>query len=179
LELIALAVWFVNTNKLDSEKILTYNPLRIIRKYIVRPDLKYWMLSMMAIGVGGFVIFGSQSLYMSNVFGTSGSTYGYYLSFMGVLTAINMAILVPRVWMKKLHTSHILIINFLALIIGYSIMGIIQQELLYVMAFYVTIILSGAWGIVYNIRILEHATPNETGELSGMMGSMQSLYMIV
>jgi hypothetical protein len=68
--------------------------------------------SFILIGIGAFVINASQSLYMADLFGTPGTRYGLYLAGLGIISAINMAILVPRVWTKFFSMRQLLMIIY-------------------------------------------------------------------
>jgi len=81
-ELVLIISQFSNTNhpsKSDSS-VLKFNSFGIIAKYVRKPRLRKLLLSLFALGVGGFIVNSSLSLYMDNNFGTSGEQFGYYLA---------------------------------------------------------------------------------------------------
>lgn len=131
------------------------------------------------IGIGGFIINSSQSLYMFDMFDTPGIQYGFYLAGLGVISAINMAILVPHVWTRFFSRRQLLIIIYSGLIIGYALASHMGSEISYMAVFLLTTIVSGPSQVIYNQHIMSQATPDEVGELSGALGSISSIAMII
>jgi MFS family permease len=115
---------------------------------------------------------------MADMFGTSGITYGYYMAGVWVIAALNMALLVPHFRTKYFSTTTILKISFSSLVIGYILLWFIASEISYLVVFFLTVILSWAYGVLYNVHIMSQAAPDEVGEMSWMFGSIQSLAMI-
>ncbi len=181
LQLFFVLFTFHNTNNehLDDTKIIQRNPFKTIRKFIIQPTLKPWLLSFMSLGIAMFVVNSSQSLYMHNLFGTSGERYGYILAVSGLIMAINMGILIPKFWTKKFSTRALLILVFSCMIVGYTLLGLMQTELSYIITLYTLMFLINAYGVVYNVYIMSHAHKKEVGELSWMLWSLQSLFMVI
>lgn len=178
-QFVLVMLWFRNTNDLDHTKVLQRNPFLTIKKFIVKPTLKPRLISLMCLGVWMFVVNATQSLYMHNEFGTSGERYGYLLAISGLILAINMAVLIPKFWTKVFSTRGLLIWIFFWMVVGYAILGMMQTELSYIITLYIVGLLIWAYGVVYNVYIMSHAQKNEVGELSGMMWSLQSLFMVI
>ncbi len=179
LQLILVLVWFRNTNELDHHKVLIRNPFTVITKFLRKPTLQPWLISLIFLGVGMFIMNSSQSLYMHAKFGTSGERYGYLLAVSWVILAVNMAVLVPKFWRKVFTTRGLLIRIFGAMLLGFMLLSLMQTEISYILTLYVMMLCSGAYGVVYNIYIMSHAQKNEIGEISGMMWSLQSLFMVI
>jgi DHA1 family tetracycline resistance protein-like MFS transporter len=178
LQFIMLAWWFTNTNIHQNNKKIHYNPLTVLQKYIQRPQLRPWLLSFISLGFGWFIINSSQSLYMADMFGTSGIMYGYYMAWIWVIAALNMALFVPHFWTKYFSTTTIIKISFSSLVVGYLLLWFIASELSYLLTFFLTVLLSWAYGVLYNVHIMSQAAPGEVWEMSWMFGSIQSLAMI-
>ncbi len=180
-QLILVLLAFHNTNKddLDHHKVIQRNPIKTIKKFITEPTLKPRLLSLMCIGVAVFIVNSSQSLYMHNLFDTSGERYGYILAIAWVIMAINMWVLIPKFWMKVFSTRKLLYRVFFWMVIWYATLGFMHTETSYVIVLYITMLFTWAYGVVYNIYIMSHAKKNEVGELSWMMWSLQSLFMVI
>jgi DHA1 family tetracycline resistance protein-like MFS transporter len=179
IEVVLITVHFSNTNEADPQKVLSYNSFNVMRKYFRKPDMRNFLISMFLLGVGGFMINATQSLYMNNLFGTSGEEYGYYLALVGIITALNLGFLVPRFWTKMFSNKQLIIMSHIVLIIGYMLVGYASSLYGFLGLFYATILLSGYYVTVYNVNIMSKALPHETGELSGMLAGTQSLLMFV
>ncbi|USN54925.1 MAG: hypothetical protein H6765_10845 [Candidatus Peribacteria bacterium] len=136
-----LSLYFHNTNSLVEKKRIELNPLRTMQVFLQRKELKPWLISFMCMGIGGFIINSVQSLYMANNFGTPGQRYGYYLAGVGVLMAINMAVLIPRFWTKVMSTKALLVWSYSWLIGGLFLVSFLHTEVSYIAVYYVVMIL--------------------------------------
>jgi MFS family permease len=90
-----------------------------------------------------------------------------------------MAILVPRVWTKFFSMRQLLMIIYGWLIIGYLIASIMTSEVSYITVFLLTTIVSWPYQVIYNQHIMSQAQPHEVGELSGTLGSVSNIAMII
>lgn len=179
IEFLLIYFFFKNTNKLDHERKLQYNSFNIMAKYFKKPDIRNLLISLGLLGVGLFTINSSQWLYMQNLFGTTGEQYGYYLSIAWVMSALNLWLLIPKFWLKRFSPRRIILFAHAMLIIGYILVWLSQNLYLFLWLFYITLILGNLYMPVYNIEIMSKAKPNELGEISGMLGGLQSLFMFV
>ena len=177
IELLLIWLYFKNTNPLQHEKHISFNTFHIMRKYLRKETMRNFLISFFFLGVWWFIINISLSLFMNGKFGTSGEVYGYLLSISWLISAFNMAFLIPRFWTKYLSHKQLIIWTHIALIVWYGILGFIQWYTAFILVFYIVIILSGIYMPIYNIQIMSQAKPNEIGELSGMLGGAQSLFM--
>gem|GEM_PF-2314034 len=115
LELILILARFHNTNTASIEDeddlpIVNFNSFAVVAKYLRKPKLRNLLISLFALGVGGFIVNSSLSLYMNNIFGTSGIQFGYIFAIFGVITALNMALLLPKFWTKILSTKSLIVL---------------------------------------------------------------------
>jgi hypothetical protein len=51
-----------------------------MKKYVRKPEIRNFLLSLCFLGIGAFIVNASQSLYMNTLFGTTGEQYGYFLA---------------------------------------------------------------------------------------------------
>lgn len=117
IELVLIITHFSNTNVPDQVKKLTYNSFQIILKYLKKPELRNFLISLCLVGVGGFIINASISLYMLSKFGTTGEVSGYVFAFMGVLSAINLGFLAPKFWTKQFSNKQLIVFSHIVFII--------------------------------------------------------------
>jgi hypothetical protein len=92
---------------------------------------------------------------------------------------VNMALLIPKFWTKYMSNKSLILMSHIALIMGYGIIGFVLQEWLFLGIFYVAILLWNIYNPLYNAEIISQAHPDEIGEVSGMLGGLQSLFMFV
>ena len=178
MQLLMLYIWFHNTNTLNISKTFQYNPFRTFQKYFARWDLKPWLLSFTALGIWVFIINSTQSLYMFNNFWTLWEEYWLYLWGVWVISAINLAVLMPKFWSKKFTNQQLLIRCFLWLVWWYTVLIYINTELSYILLYYLVVFMSGTHSVIFNIEIMSQANEWEVWELSGMLASLQSVFMI-
>lgn len=183
LEFVMIAVSFRDTlHPHESDYVpapVQFNSFSIIWKYLRKDALRNLLLSMFALWVGWFMINASQSLYMNDHFGTSGERYGYYLAVMWLIVWLNMAVLLPKFWTKIMTYKSLIIMAHIVLIVWYFMMWQVGGELIYIIIFYLTVLLSGYYGPIYQTIALSDTKPREVGELSGMLSGAQSLFMFV
>ena len=174
-----IAFQFRNTNTPDSERKLTYNSFAVMFKYFKKNHIRQLLISLSFLGIGGFIVNSAQSLYMNNLFGTTGERYGYYLAIAGVIWVVNMWYLIPNFWLKKFSADTVNVINHISLILWYFLVGLSTNEFSYLILFYLTIFFGNAYFVIYNTKILSTAHENDRGEISGMMAGLQSAFMFV
>ena len=54
-----------------------------------------------------------------------------------------------------------------------------NNEVAFLLLFYITILFGNAYFVIYNTKIMSTAQPNERGEISGMISGLQSAFMFV
>jgi DHA1 family tetracycline resistance protein-like MFS transporter len=172
-------LYFNNTNHPETSKSIGFNAFAIMRKYLRKDEMRSFLLSLFLLGIGGFVVFASLSLFMHTAFWTSGSVYGYILAVSWVISAFNMWYLVPKFRTKRFSHRQLIIWTHIVLIGWYSILWVIHNYTLFILLFYVVWLLWGIYMPVYNAHIMSHAKQGEIGELSWMLGGAQSLFMFV
>ncbi len=179
IESILLIVHFSNTNHPDTTKKLNFNSFSVMRKYLRQPALRNFLLSLLLIWVGWFMINSSQSLYMNHIFGVGWEQYGYFLAIMWLISAFSMWWMTPKFWIKYFSNRTLVIISHITLIVWYTLSGIINSLPLFILCFYTTVFFSWFNMTVYNMEIIAHGKPNEIGELTWMLSWLQSMSMFL
>lgn len=87
--------------------------------------------------------------------------------------------MVPKFRTKNFNTKTLIALAHVILIIGYVAVGATLHLGWFLGIFYATIFFSGFYMPVYNLVIMSHAKPDAIGEISGMMGGLQSMLMFV
>lgn len=179
IELLLILMYFKNTNTMSIDKKIHRNAFSIMRKYIRKEEMRSFLLSLFFLWIGWFIVVASLSLFMNTKFGTTGSVYGYILAVSGLLSAFNMWFLVPKFWTKRLTHRQLIIWTHGVLILGYALLWIVDNYTGFILLFYAVGLLWWIYMPVYNTHIMSFAKPWEIGELSGMLGGAQSLFMFV
>lgn len=179
IEFILILAHFANTNTPEPTKVLTYNTFNVIHKYVSKPYLRNFLISLFIVGTGWFIINSSMWLYMQNMFGTSGEQYGYILAVVGLLIALTMWLLVPKFWTRYFSNRTLILFAHLVMIVWYIGIWLSHNATMFVTLFYAVTLLSSYYNPIYNVQIMSKAQPHEIGELSGMLWGTQSLLMFI
>ncbi len=179
IEVALIAIQFHNTNTPNPDRHLTYNSFKVMIKYFRKDHIRQFLISLALLGVGGFIVNVGMWLYMNDRFGTTGEYYGYYLTIAGVIGAVNMGYLIPNFRLKKFSADTVNIVNHISLAVWYLLVGLSTNEFTFMILFYITILFGNAYFVIYNRKIMSYAQPHEIGEVSGMLGGLQSAFMFV
>lgn len=179
IELFLIIVHFHNTNTLQHDKTIIYKTITVFMTYLKREEMRNLLLSFFSLGIWWFITSTSLSLFMNTQFGTSWTTYGYFLGTLGVISAINMGFLLPKFWAKYLSSRQLIIWIHSILIVWYILLWTVHHYARFVLLFFVISFLAGIYMPIYNTQIMSHAKPHEVGELSWLLWGAQSLFMFV
>lgn len=158
--------------------------VKTIGKYLQNKNISRYLRSLIIIGIGWFSYQTSLPIETKQAYGIGGEYYGYILAAFGVITAINMAVLLPKLWLPRFSTRQLITIAHIGLgiiLAGLTINGILPSGSFWI--FLVLLIIQPVFntilGPVYQWEIIAHSSPEKTGELTGVMSSIQTLTMVI
>jgi DHA1 family tetracycline resistance protein-like MFS transporter len=151
------------------------NPVGSLR--LLRSHRELWGLTWMnVITLVGHEVFPNiWVIYCIAAFGWSTGSVGLTLTMMGVLTAINQAVMVGPV-VKRLGERRVLLISLLLATIGLVLLGVNSGIVFLIAAVIVSLPMYGASSQALMTR---RVGPAEQGELQGALGSLRGLSMLV
>lgn len=180
-----LIIWLRETNKhpLHDAKI-DFAVLRTIWFYFKKPALAPYLRSVMIIGTGVFSYQSVLSIEVKQIFNIGGEYYGYILALVGVVTAINMAVLLPKFRLRRFSTRSLIAIAHIWLFVvmcWLTINNMLPQDSLriFLILFMTAALFSSVYGPVYQWEMLAHNEPGKTGELTWVFASVQTLTMVI
>ncbi len=177
IELWLILLYFKNTNTPILTKEISFNAFGVMWKYLRKESMRSFLLSLFFLWVWWFAISTALSLFMNTKFWTTWVMYWYILAISGLLSAFNLWLLIPKFWTKYFTTRQLIIWSHIALIVWYWILWFIDSYTPFILFYYSIVVLWWIYMPVYNIQIMSQAKPDEIGELSGMLGGAQSLFM--
>lgn len=114
LDALLLIFWLPETNThKQPHAVIDFAVLRTIRFYFQKPSLAPYLWSVMILGIGVFSYQSVLPIEVRQDFGIGGEYFGYILAMVGVITALNMAILLPKFWLPRFSTRSLLAIAHL------------------------------------------------------------------
>lgn len=117
------------------------------------------------------------TLFIQKQFGFGSISAGWLLTGMGVVLALNQAVLLKRFWLKFFSEKFLEKLMFLVLAVGFALMAIGYLPMFFAGMIFLTLSHS-VLRVVMNSRIIATALDRK-GEILGTMSSIMSLSMIV
>jgi MFS transporter, DHA1 family, tetracycline resistance protein len=179
IELWLILLYFNNTNTPILSKEISFNAFDVMWKYLRKESMRSFLISLFFLWVGWFAISTALSLFMNTTFWTTWVMYWYILAISGLLSAFNLWLLIPKFWTKYFTTRQLIIWSHIALIVWYWILWFIDSYTPFILFYFSIVVLWWIYMPIYNIQIMSQAKLDEIGELSGMLGGAQSLFMFV
>ena len=185
LDLVAMVLRLPETHTEQSGDLrIDFSVFRTIRKYFSHDKMSKYLRSLLIIMTATFTYQGVLSIETKLHYGVGGEYFGYIMAASGVITGLNLALLLPKFWMKR-FSPHMLIrighIGMIVILAGLTINGVLANSsfvaflLLFIsMSFFGTL-----FGPVYQNEVISHSEKNKTGELTGVMASIQTIAMAV
>jgi DHA1 family tetracycline resistance protein-like MFS transporter len=166
------------TNKRKSEARLNLNPLlplqRAVRDVELRPLFITWVMFGLA-NVTSQTVF---SLFVSKNFGFDAFVTGLTFTAMGIIVALNQAVLLKRFWLKRFSDATLEKIMLWALIIGVTLF-VTRSLPLFVLAILFIGTGQSVLRVVLTSQVAGSADPLAKGEKLGMLSSLMSMCMVI
>ncbi len=167
------------TNKLrNTEARLNLNPLLPLQRAAhdigLRPLFATWVMFGLA-NVTSQTVF---SLFVSKNFGFNAFVTGLTFTGMGIIVAINQAVLLKRFWLKRFSESSLEKMMLWALIIG-VVLFVTRSLFPFILA---TLFIGTGQSIlrvVLTSQVAGTADPQAKGEKLGMLSSLMSMCMVI
>ena len=179
IECVVVYRYYTTTNTPVWSKVILYNPCTVLWKYITNTVYTQLLSSITLLNTGTMIINAGMALYMANNRHTSWEEYGYILVISWIIVAINLAICVPHIWKKYFTLRQCMIILHSVGLIWYMMLASTQSEVFFCIIYYITMVGTGIYNPIYNTAIMQSTNPNDIGEVSGMMGGLHSVWMML
>lgn len=175
-----LAVLFLPESIREKQKDLRieWNPLKSIWYAISNNRYRTFIILIFATTLASTSYHATFFLYVHRVFGMAQAQSGFLFSGIGVLIALNQAVLMKHLWLKFLKPHRIQIITALALILAF--LGLSQFPLLpFLLTICVLGITEGTLISMNGAELAGAAHEHERGKIIGISHSLVALSQII
>lgn len=177
INLIATYFFFPETHTIHIEsyqKKLSMNPftpiMRAIRNEALRPN--YLALFLFGLAVSGsHAIF---SLYLNDVFGLKEFSIGIIFALMGIIIALNQAIIMKKFWLRKFSEPTLELVMLVIFIFGFLFL-IIHSYFFLIFGILAMTFGQSVLRVVMNGQLIAKSSSTVRGEVLGISSSIISL----
>jgi DHA1 family tetracycline resistance protein-like MFS transporter len=162
----------------SSDSRLNLNPLAPLRRAIRDVELRPLYVTWMMFGLANVTSQSVFSLFVSKNFGFDAFVTGLTFTGMGIVVAVNQAVLLKRFWLKRFNESVLENMMLWALIIG-IILFVTKSLYLFILAALCMGTGQSVLRVVLTSRVAGTADPRAKGEKLGMLSSMMSVCMVI
>ncbi|HEY6951128.1 MAG TPA: MFS transporter [Bacteroidota bacterium] len=157
---------------------LNLNPLAPLRRAVRDVELRPLFVTWVMFGLANVASQTVFSLFVSKNFGFDAFVTGLTFTAMGIVVAINQAVLLKRFWLKRFSELSLEKMMLVALIIGVGLF-VTRSLLLFIVA---TLFIGTGQSIlrvVLTSQVAGAADPKAKGEKLGMLSSLMSMCMVI
>jgi DHA1 family tetracycline resistance protein-like MFS transporter len=177
----AISVYFFlpETNKnLDNQKKISFNPIapfiRAAKNKPLLPIYTVWILFILAISIMQSIL----ALYLEDVFHYGSFEVGLFMAGMGVVIALNQAVVLKHFWLKYFEESKLGMWMLLISAIGFLFIGS-KIFFVFVAGFIITAFGHSLIRILTTSQVAGASEKNERGEALGMLSSLSFAAMAI
>ena len=170
-------------NKIDLFGIKT------LYKYITDANIWIYLWSMLLLWVWFFIHQWVMAIQVKQTFGIWWEKFGYIMALFGVISAVNMAILIPKFRIPKFSSKNIIYIAHIwsmavMALMAYAI-SIYSRDIFWLtnslciyLVWLTLMVLVNIYQAVYQSEIINHTDKSKVWEVSWVTASIQNLSMV-
>ena len=162
----------------DAGRRLNLNPLRPLQRAIGDKELRPLYVTWVMFGLANVTSQSVFSLFVSREFRFDAFVTGLTFTGMGVIVAINQAVLLKRLWLKYFKEAALEKIMLWALIIGVGLF-LTRSLILFIIATLFIGTGQSVLRVVLTSQVAGTADPQSKGEKLGMLSSLMSICMVL
>ncbi|NUJ97161.1 MFS transporter [Candidatus Gracilibacteria bacterium] len=179
IEVFMLLLFLRETNENMVQKKIKVNPFGSIVKYLKNNEVKIFLISFFTL-ISSFSLYqGMLPVFLSKQYNLPGHTSGYVMSGIGLIIAINQAILLKKFWLKYFSLKKLFYISNIGIFIIFILLSIIKPLWLFLIVFFLLIFFQGIINPIYQGEIVENTHLHDRGEIMGVLSSLQSMSMFI
>lgn len=179
IEILVIAFAYKETNEHMINKPIKYNPLWRIFKYLRKPEINLYLISMLLILTSFWVYQWVLPLFLSKSYNFSWEQSWYLMAWFGITMIFNQVLLLKRFWLKRFSLNQLLYIINIWLIIFFILIATTKNLVLFLSYFFILVSIQTIVAPVYNWEIVEHTDIHSRWEIMWVLSSIQSLSMFV
>lgn len=181
-ETFLIAFFLRETKPKDHELHLSFKPFKPFLVHFSHKKIGIILWILTTFVTAAFVYQSVISVYMSDLFGIPGYMVWYYLSAIGLVSAINQWFLLKAFWFKRFTHKQLIWFGNISYIVLLTCMMLVRTpDLLWVFvsAWILISLFIGPVMPVYNSEVIAHTDPKKIWEINGVLGSLHSVGMII
>ncbi len=163
IESLAVFFYYSETHHPDEKVPVSYNIVAPFVRYFSSRRISQYLWSYLVFNTGIFLFQSVMTLAMMQYFGVPGENIGFFLAIQGALIAVNQSWLYPKFWTKKFSPRTLIIALHIAGVIAFSIMGILQNFILFALLWLAISPLGSFMSALYTTEIITHTDRREAG----------------
>lgn len=191
-DLIGVYILFDETHKdrhhLQENKIDLFW-LKTLYKYITDANISIYLWSMLLLWIWFFIHQWVMAIQVKQTFWIWWENFGYVMAIFGVVSAVNMALIIPKFRIPRfsskaiIYIAHIWSIAVMALmawsisIYSSQIVWLTTSRYIY-LVWLIFMVLANIYQAVYQSEIINHSDKDKVWEISWVTSSIQSLGMV-
>lgn len=175
-----LAIAFLpetNKNK-QTEKNVSINPFVPIANSLKNKKLRAGFLALFIFGFAITIQHSILTIYTSDVFKFTAFSNGLVMAAIGIMMAVNQAIILKKVWMKYFSEKILTLGSLLAISIAFLLISW-PLMVCFVIAIIISTFTQSILRITMTSHIIKEGGEKDQGELMGVLTSIMSLSAIV
>lgn len=179
IEILVIHYFYTETNEHMIAKTIKYNPFGRIFKYLKKPEINLYIISMLIIMCSFWVYQWVLPLFMHKVYHFSWEQSWYLMAGLGLTMVFNQVFLLKNFWLKKFSLNQLLYIINIWLVVFFWLIAITKDLNLFLMLFFFLVSIQTLVAPVYNWEIIEHTDVHSRWEVMWVLSSVQSLSMFI
>lgn len=179
IEVLVIYFFYKETNEHIATKKIKYNPFGRIFKYLKKPEINLYIISMLIIMCSFWVYQWVLPLFMNKVFKFSWEQSWYLMAWFWITMIFNQIFLLRNFWLKKFSLNQLLYIINIWLVIFFALIATTNNLILFLSYFFFLVSIQTLVAPVYNWEIVEHTDVHSRWEVMWVLASVQSLSMFI
>lgn len=179
IEVFVLIFFLKETNTNMIYKPIKYNPFGLIKKYIKREDIRYYLLSLFFILFWISIYQSIISLYLNKQFGLTWSQTGYLFAGIWLLLVINQAFFLNKFWLKRFDSKTLIYIANFWILTVYLLLSLYTNIYYFIVIYLCLVPFQSLVNPVYQIEIMDLVAENRKWEISWVTASIHSISMFL
>lgn len=177
---IFVLIFFLNeTNKNMWYKPIKYNPLWLIKKYIKKENIRYYLISLFFILFWISIYQSIISLYLNKQFGMTWSQTWYLFASIWLLLVINQAFFLRKFWLKRFDPKTLIYIANFWIFTIYLLLSLYTNIYYFILIYLCLVPFQSLVNPVYQIEIMDLVAENKKWEISWVTASIHSISMFL
>lgn len=179
LDVFGLLFFLKETHPGDHEVKLHWFSLNTVYSVMRKPKYTYILLPFLLLTIAVNIYQSVLSLYMNSSFGWDGKQIGLLFAGVGIISALNMVVLIPKIRNKYFTKFQLIVGVHLSGIILLPLLGIGLPQAAFIVAIAFLFLTLNTVNPVYQSQVMTDVPGNRRGKMSGVMTALMNTGMVI